>query len=287
MGRARQHTTPHTVLVFFSHLIFKPTKQACQSMRKKPQYVLYSSLADFIFLILYGFVTAPLVQKILHNMAGFVQCITNAKKDQSPLSFLFLIIVYILAVYLLFIIFQGLAWWTSTRIAGTSSGNNRIPKKKLKTYLLQFAKVNIAWYVFFVIVHVTSYFLTLTALVAKQAPDLAQPLAAKIAFALILYFAFLSHALLSHNKPGKAGTKAVSLGLKKYHAILPIYTWIGVVFFLVNACMVLLSSVLPRQTFSINILYYVIVALLVFPFFCWARTYLLMATTNYLNQKKH
>ena len=166
----------------FSRSTLKPVADSVVSMRKGPRYVGYAALAAFIFLLLYGFVTAPLVQKILHSMAGFVQCITNANKEQSPLSFLFLIIVYVLAVYFLFVLFQGIAWWSSTRLAGTHP-------KKLKTYLLRFTTVNIPWYILFVMVHAISYFATLTALVAKQSPDLAQPFAAKVSFAIIMYFA--------------------------------------------------------------------------------------------------
>lgn len=212
--------------------------------------------------------TAPLVQKIIQNLTGFVQCITTATKNQSPWTFLFWILLYIFLVYLVFVIFQGMAWWAATRMAVKQ-------KTPLFPYLLRFSKATALWYALFVTAHAVSYFTTLAALAAQQTSNLSHTIFFRALFFIILTAAFLSYAVLPKMKAGAAVKKSFFIGVR-LHKTLPLFAVVGGVFYLLNLVLAVLSALLPRQILAVNIFYFIIAALVVFPFLCWARGYLML-----------
>lgn len=226
-----------------------------------------SAFSDFLFLLLYGLVSAPLVKKIIENLVGFVQCITKATKSQSPWTFLFWIALYVAAVYLIFVVFQGIAWWAGTRMAVKK-------RTSLVPYLFRFSKATLPWYLLFVVVHVVSYFTTLAALAGQQTSNLSHAVFFRALFFIILAGAFLSYAVLPKMKVG-AVKKSFFMGVR-LHKTLPLFAVVGGVFYLLNLVLAVLSALLPRQIFAVNIFYFIIAALVVFPFLCWARVYLIL-----------
>lgn len=243
-------------------------KDSFFSLFKHPRFLALSAVSDFLFLLFYGFVTAPLVKKIIENLVGFVQCVTKATSAKSPWTFLFWIVLYIAAVYIIFVVFQGMAWWAATRMAV----KQRTP---IVPYLFRFSKATAPWYLLFVAVHAISYFTTLAALAAQQAKTLAHGAVFMALFGVILAAAGLSYAVLPRMKAGAAVKKSVSI-IIRLHKTLPLFAVIAVVFYAVNAFLALVSALLPRQVLLVNILYFVIAAAMAFPFLCWARGYLML-----------
>lgn len=242
-------------------------KESFFTLFKHPRFLALSAVSDFLFLLLYGFVTAPLVKKIIENLVGFVQCMAKANSTKSPWTFLFWIVLYLASVYLIFVVFQGVAWWSATRMAV----KQRTP---IVPYLFRFSKATAPWYLLFVAVHAVSYFTTLAALAAQQTSDLSHTLFFRTLFFIILAAAFLSYALLPNMKGG-AVKKSLFIGVR-LHKTLPLFAVVGVVFYLLNLVLAVLSALLPRQILAVNIFYFIIAALVVFPFLCWARGYLML-----------
>lgn len=243
-------------------------KESFFSLFSHPRFLALSTVSDFLFLLFYGFVTAPLVQKIIENLTGFVQCITKATKNQSPWTFLFWILLYIAAVYLIFVVFQGIAWWAATRMAVKQ-------KTPLVPYLFRFSKATAPWYALFVTAHAISYFTTLAALAAQQTSNLSHTVFFRALFFIILAAAFLSYAVLPKMKVG-AVKKSLFISVR-LHKTLPLFAVVGGVFYLLNLVLAVLSALLPRQIFAVNIFYFIVAALVVFPFLCWARVYLIIS----------
>ncbi|MDO8642988.1 MAG: hypothetical protein Q7R76_05435 [Candidatus Woesearchaeota archaeon] len=248
-----------------------PAKNSFIALFRRPRFLLISALADFVFLFAYGLVTAPLVQKIIENLLGFVQCITKATTNQSPWTFLFWIVLYLVSVYLIYVVFQGVAWWAATK----SSSQKFRKTLPLARYLFRFSKTTVPWYLLFVAVHAVSYFTTLAALAAQQTKDLSQPPFFVALFFIVLYFAFLSYALLPRFTPGTAIKKAFVLGIHHAHKTIPLFVVIGIVFYAANFLLGILAYALLRDVLALTVLYHLISAAVIFPFLCWTRLYLL------------
>ena len=248
--------------------LFSSTKESFFLLFRCPRFLALSALSDVLFLLLYGFVTAPLVQKIIQNLIGFVQCMTKATKTQNPWTFLFWIVLYVVAVYLIFVLFQGVAWWSATRMAVKK-------RTALVPYLFRFSKATLPWYLLFVAVHAVSYFTTLAALAAQQTKNLAQPFFFRALFILIAAVAFFSYAVLPKLKAGAAVRKSLHLFIR-LHKTLPLFVVAGVVFYVLNLALTVVSALAPRQILAVNVLYFILAALVIFPFLCWVRVYLIL-----------
>jgi len=174
-------------------------------------------------------------------------------------------------VYLIYVVFQGVAWWAASRMSHQKN-KNTIP---LVSYLFRFSKTTVPWYLLFVGVHVVSYFMTLAALAAQQTKDLSQPPFFIALFFIVLYFAFLSYSLLPRFTPGTAIKKAFVLGIRQAHKTIPVFIAIGIVFYAANFLLGILAYVLLRDVLALTSLYHLISAVVIFPFLCWTRVYLL------------
>ena len=205
-------------------------------------------------------------------MVGFVQCLAKTTTTKSPWAFLGLILAYILAVYVLFVIFQGVSWWASSRLAG-----KKVP---FKTYLGRFAKSQALWYVLFVFAHALSYIMTLAAVAAQQTKNLGHLPFFTALFVVLLYFSTLSASLIATKKAGATIKKTFLVGIGKIHRVLPSFALVVVLLYVVNFLVRIFSSLLP-QSIAGRVLFVSIASIIVLPFFCWIRTFL-TRSLNYL-----
>lgn len=250
---------------------FSSSKESFSSLFKHPRFLALSAASDLLFLFLYGFVTAPFIQKIVQNMVGFVQCLSKTTTNKSPWTFLGLIVAYVLVVYVLFVLFQGVSWWASSRLAG-----KKVP---FKTYLGRFAKSQVLWYVLFVFAHALSYIMTLAAIAAQQTKNLGHLPFFTILFVILLYFSTISASLIATKKAGAAVTKTLVLGVGKIHRVLPSFALVVVLLYLVNLLVFAVSSLLS-QSIAGRVFFVIIAGTIVLPFFCWIRTFLTRSLNN-------
>ncbi len=243
------------------------TASACfLSLFKSPRFLVLSAAADFLFLFLYGLVTAPLIQKLIENMIGFAQRLTTTNKTQSPWSFLVLILAYLLVVYVLFVVFQGVAWWSASRLARK--------KVSLPAYLVRFAKAQVLWYGLFVFVHSISYVSTLAAIATQQAKSLAHAPLFVVLFGILLYLSVVCASLTTFASAGAAIKKTLSVGIGKMHRLLLPVMCIIIVFFVVNLVIGFFFYLLP-QTILGRVMFVLLSSVAVFPLLCWARVFLM------------
>lgn len=130
--------------------------EALKQIKKNTMLFITAAIIDIIFLLAYGFYTAPIKNQILTHAALITSklAVIMAEKPTGilkqafapeirPYTIKLIIIILILFIttYLVYVISQGTSWWITTRIAGK--------KHKYHEYMKEFAKINLIWLAFY------------------------------------------------------------------------------------------------------------------------------------------
>lgn len=205
------------------------TKEWWQSwlmLARNKGVALASGLVDVVFFLAFGFLTAPVYDKLTEHViiigtlvseqlraaAGRARPAVFDVLFQEPVStytwqFAGLLVLLAAIVFVLVVVLQGLNWWLAASLANE--------KQSWRTYLTGFAKVNALWFILFVLWYALDAVVDLRRLVIERTtgqPAAGASIALWVVLAAIAYFALASYPSVSIRKAFAAGTrKAVVL----------------------------------------------------------------------------
>ncbi len=278
---------------YLQHL-FSPMMHACSRMKKDYKTTGLVMLFDFLFLVILGFVSSPLVLRITDYLFFIGQAIgryttLNPDAQNQALTVLIkntsmqpyvgkvalLLVIWIVCVYLIYVFFQSLAWWYTVRVAV----NQETP---LYNYILRFLRINIPWYGLFIVLQIALYIYSLFTLAAQRQAGLAEgvlpshPVFA-VLYLLIAYLAVISYTLIAQNTARRSFIPAFVLGVKRFHILFPAFILALIPFVLVNF---ILFAAAKSALLTLLLGF-----LLFFPLLVWARWYLTHVVWHAFNTK--
>jgi len=183
--------------------------------------LIFSVLVDFAFLFAYGFVTAPVRDKIVEHAVIVGEILSRASKEMlqtrqaSPgllellvtnqearpflLKLLVLLVLLLGVIYLVYCFFQGTNW----KLAVDAVDG----KRSYREYLMGFARVNVWWFVAFGLVTVLQTVASLYGVVVERvsqvAPGTFVPTLLNVVFGVFIFVAFISYALVGRARPAR------------------------------------------------------------------------------------
>ncbi len=236
-------------------------------------YVIASGLMDFLFLFSFGFLTRPVFDKLTEHViiigtlvseqmrvpAGRVRPAVLDALFLDPArnytwQFLGLLIVLAVVMFVLFCLFQGMAWWFATSVAGK--------KTPWRIFLLQFARINLLWFGLYAAWSVVDAIFDVRRLVVEKALGQSAPASGillGIVLVLLISFAVLSYPLLNIRK-------AVLLGTRHVQTMVPAFILIIVQFLTGNFLLQWIAQVSKLALFILGTV--ILVVLL-----AWSRLY--------------
>ncbi|MBI4451313.1 hypothetical protein HY642_05030 [Candidatus Woesearchaeota archaeon] len=256
------------------------TWRAATLLRSQPWMLLLMAFLDGIFLLLYGFFTQPIRDKIVVHGIIIGNILSQNAQEASrefaerqsvvtqllaepirpyAINTLLLLGLLVVAVYLVYIVFQGLNWHFAGSLKGHTSGATNYVKK--------FASINAFWFVLFAAQNILSLVagmrsIAVEKLTEQPAPVVLTSVAAAL-FYIILYFAVLSYAFLL-TKPAWQSIKAA---FKHGVCIHKTIGWAAVVVLVIaaiNYLLVWLNTLSPAAWFVAG-------AFLLLPALSWIR----------------
>lgn len=255
--------------------VIKEWLESWMLLGRNTTFVLASGLVDIVFFIAYGFLTAPVFDKLTEHVivigtlvseqmrvaAGRARPAVIDTLFQQPVSqytwqFVGLLIVLVLVVFVLFCVFQGLNWWLATSVIGK--------KQQWRDFLLRFARVNLLWFGLYVVWYCIDTVFDLRRIVVEKATGQAAGAAPMIAlsFALIViaYFALISYPLLNIRK-------AFLIGIRHAAVLVPGVLLAGAQFLAGNFALRWLATVNATAHFILG-------AVLLLVLLAWTRIFM-------------
>lgn len=246
------------------NIYIKNAIEAFNDLKKNPFDILKIITADVLFLFLTGLLSAPLLNKMMEHGGKLAmevirsiqqgKMITIFGEQLRPLTFLLIQYVLLLFIlyYLLYILFQGYAWGLTKKII-----DRRI---NLKEFIIKFAKINIFWFVLFIIYKILDIFAGVRSLLLQASGiEITDYLKITLAIFVLIayYFAPITYVQLGVRK-------GISMGIKKIHKIIPIFIGILILYL----AMEFLIGLVPMKNvkFALSFLY--------LPLIAWTRIYL-------------
>ena len=230
---------------------------------------------DIFFLYSYGFVSGGIFSTFGEYLTAFAMGATETtagrvislaeivrqNPDLQPLimPMIVLFILYFISVYLLYCIIQGYAWFRVKKLH---------EKILFNKFMLSFFKINIFWFVIYFITIFFTMLVLFQETIADQFGGEVNPLFSiiyKLFWAIFLYFAFLSYALIGSKK------KLFMYGIQRWKDLVPLYIIIGAAFYAVNF---IAGKILGVVGFSI-IISLLLGLVLLAPVFVFGRIFLL------------
>ncbi|MEM2915988.1 MAG: hypothetical protein QXT19_01360 [Candidatus Woesearchaeota archaeon] len=233
-------------------------------------YLPFSAALDFAFLVLYGFMTAPLLARISEHIIAIgvmlsvqmrvvegsarpavANVLFSPPVSRYTLQCVVLLLVLALAVFMLYCIFQGLAW----RIAGILSGL----KTHWRLFLLRFARINLFWFGLYCLWHCISIALELRSIFigAGRTPPGA---VMYVILGLVAYFAIISYPLLNLRK-------AFVSGARNALVLVPAVAIVIAQFFVGNAVLKLVAGISKTAALVMG-------AIILLMLLAWSRAYI-------------
>lgn len=232
-------------------------------------YLPFSAALDLAFLVLYGFMTAPLLSLLSDHVVAVGMLLSGQMRAAEggrpavisvlfhpPVSkyvFQFIILLFVLAiaVFLLYCVLQGLAW----RVAGRLSGL----KMHWRAFLLHFARVNLLWFGLYCVWHCAALVLELRGIfigTGRTPPGMVM----YVLLGLAAYFAVVSYPLLNIRK-------AFVSGVRNALVLVPAVVVVIVQFFVGNAILDLVAG--AGRTVAL-----VAGAIILLVLLAWSRAYI-------------
>ncbi|MBW2973780.1 hypothetical protein KY346_05270 [Candidatus Woesearchaeota archaeon] len=249
-------------------------KRAFRTAYEHKQWFLISSVMDLLLLLAYGFATAPIYAKLMLHIQTIGALGTDAvaaatREGKSMLSVLvsesikpyfyntlILLLILGITVYLLYCLFQAFNWKIALQLTGK--------KIKYMDYLKKFLRVNIIWFLLFVLYYVLGFVIEIRKIlittITQAEPSGALNIILTFLLILIAYFAVISYVKLSVRK-------SLYIGKSRIRQLLPSV--------LIFAIYLLALQMLITYLFTINFSLAVILGLLLFiPALTIARIYI-------------
>ncbi|MFC1728069.1 hypothetical protein ACFLZ7_01225 [Nanoarchaeota archaeon] len=275
-------------------MYLEKAKEALNLIKKRPFVLPIIVLVDLLFLVSYGFSRsiiqrklAPFLQVIIDLSSKVTSSATelfNAGGDPlqmilsdptfttSVVSIAKIFLVFALSIYLLWTLLQGSGW---------SMANKFIDKKiKLFSYVSKFALVNLFWFglaslVIFGFMRFTLYNLfSLNNSVSAAIPNWVSI----VANAIIIYFVFISIALVTKLDFLENIKTTFRVGFKKFPKIITTYALIIAVIATLN----LFISFLMKTSLSLGIGVGIV---MVIPMLTYSRIYFMLIIEKVIKEK--
>lgn len=240
---------------------------------KKEWYVPASAVLDVLFLVLYGFMTSQLFDKLTEHVIVIGTLLTEQMRAvadrtrpavidalfQPPVSkytwqFVALLVILAIVIFVLFCVFQGLAWFVAARLTGL--------RMHWRKYLLVFARISLLWAGLYFFWQVADTVLNLRRIAVEKITGQVisgSGVVMPVLLAILVYFAIVSYALLGIKN-------AFVVGTKKIMVLLPAVVIVCLQFFICNYLLTRLAEISPKLSFIITVI--VLLVLL-----AWTRAY--------------
>lgn len=224
---------------------------------------------DVLFFFALGFFTAPVAFRMqelfLQITAVFSSALKNLSSEQAILEILFsseiipfwrslllYALLFVFIIYLIYVLFQSIAWNISLRII-----NKNIPYFR---YLGFFAVINLFWFFVFIVYNLLDLLGDLRNVLGNSGDFGLISIFANFFLIIAVYFAVISYTVLKFKK-------SFVLGWKKYRVLLLNYFWVVLYFFVLNMFL--------SRLFFWNYNFAVVLGLFLFlPAVSWARVFM-------------
>ncbi len=236
-------------------------------------------LAELLFLILFGFFFGPFRNSIGNNLLSLGDMIVNESSNvgsniwgsvlKSGYFANIIILSAILAfiAYVLYCLFQGFIWRFCFNL--TSKREKHLP------YIKKFFMVNLFWYVPFILYVIINFSLTYLDFVGQKFEPSGTFILGELSniiLIVILYFSFISYALIDKTSVWQSIKKSLYLGTRKVAQLYPLV--IAMILFLVIYMIVGLINLISFWLF-------LVIAIIVIPLtMIWARIFIKQSVGN-------
>jgi len=258
-------------------------RETIDSILNKKIYLILPGIFDILLFFVYGFITRPIWTKVLEQVQAIAFVAQNTPREISQniptdgivgafagdatayylRSFLILLLILAIITYFIYCFFQAIAWYFSKK-------QDRKETVFYK-YLWQFFRVNILWFMLFLIyysINVIYGYIAQRAIRLNQAANVSLVFWILIIFlALIAYFAFISYGLIGNYRDRIIYNKSFVMGVTKVHIILPMFLIIIGIFITINY--ILKFAALANNWFAI-----ILGFILTIPALAFTRLYL-------------
>ncbi len=240
-----------------------------ESIKKRKLYLLYPAVLDLLFIVSYGFAAGFFVEGVQKSAVELLKTgksiltsgslIKGLLSNNESFSIILLTLAFMLVVYILYCVLQGVNWRLSKKFV-----NEDI---KFFKYLKKFFLVNIFWFALFFFLEFLDYIRRVVSYLNVGELDASFfSIAVSVLTFIIIYFAFISYALISKYKVVNAIKKSFYLGTKKLMYFLFMYLIIFILFLIINFLLILMNK--------INFILMIIIGIItVLPAFTFVRVF--------------
>jgi len=261
----------------------KIIKQTFKQIKKKPQYFILPILVDLIAVLAFGWTLADVRIRILETISNF-QGLVNQSVNMASQAFnesniismfgqqgdvialqnaLIKVVIFLfILLYFIWIISQGFSWKFTTKLAG----------KKIKHvhFFIRFTGVTLVWLLLLTIL--TTWVmgsLFLSQITIHSMEHGIPTIISSILTIIILYFMFISYALVHKHKIGKTFRKSFLVGIKNFPKIGLMYVCIIAGFIGIDFLLKLVGKINPFVMFITGIF-------ILLPYITWIKLYLIL-----------
>ncbi len=247
---------------------------AWKSIWAKGWYLPASAVLDLLFLALYGFMTAPVFDKLTEHIIvigtllsgqmgaaadrtrpAIIEALFQPPAGRYVWQFFGLLVLLAIVVFALFCIIQGIAWLIAGMLAGS--------KMRWRQYLTGFVRINLLWGGLYFLWQCADTILSLRRvavekIVGQPAPESGIFMA--VLFCILVYFALISYPLLKIRK-------AFAVGAKKIVLVAPAMIVVILQFVAGNYAVKKIAQASPKLGFIAGVI-------LVLLLLAWSRAYI-------------
>ncbi len=234
-------------------------KESLMLLKNSPLLILYSILADVAFLIFYTASGNIFSELVGNRVANYAPSLT---KDFALYGYgalfkleLFYILLFLLSglltSYVVYCIFQGLAWWLAAKIVKQKNNGSQ--------YLKTFFKLNLVWLLAYALYSINDFFVAFREKITGEVVIIKYPLLA--IFVSVLLLALTSYVFQDIGK-------TLKFIQNNFLVFLKTFVFVAVLMFIVDRLLVLLRFNKEVQLF--------VGLLLVFISFAYSRVLLIL-----------
>lgn len=227
--------------------------QAVSKLKDNPSKLVYSTILDIFFFIVFGGVLAFFSEYIMYNVYRISSLTTEFSQNlaitDAPSSVVDMIskagamsyfkdammytFLLIFSIYIVYCLFHGSAWYLSTLMSKSK-------KIKYRRYLKDFSIISIVWFGLFVIYNMALTFLDYF----NYVPDGYSRLYFLFPFFIIVsYFAIISYAAIGNRTPFAALKNSFRYGILKARYFFLLYVIIIFAFVIINIILKAVSDI--------------------------------------------
>ncbi len=241
-------------------------------------------LIDILFIFSIGYIVAEIYAKMIEHLVPMVEIMQQSEAQIGNLitsqidlinvlsqkalfmdhyiSVIFLAGLFIVLVYALYNIFQGINWFIANKIANK--------KAVLCRFLARFSFVNFVWFILLVLVGIffVKFFMSTSTSMSPVVSSQFIVYTSIFMIAIVVYFALISYSLINKLGLFKALKNTFLIGYKKFRNIFSIYLIIIILFVITDLILRLIYKIHPTVMFIAGLF-------TVLPLITFARVYLI------------